>query len=128
MEGEEILDALRQGQQHRAGIGGAVTGENVIIGVSDGLKRVSFCVEQVAPLNTTVLILGETGTGKELVARAIHDSSARRDRTLVKLNCSALASELIESELFGHEKGAFTGAVARQIGRFELADGGTIFG
>ena len=87
----------------------------------------SFCVEQVAPPDTTVLILGETGTGKELVARMIHDSSARRDRPLVKVNCSALPSELIESELFGHEKGAFTGAIARQIGRFELADGGTIF-
>ena len=75
----------------------------------------------------TVLILGETGTGKELVARAVHGQSARRERPLVKVNCSALPGELIESELFGHEKGAFTGATGRQVGRFELADGGTIF-
>ncbi len=91
------------------------------------LKRVWFCVEQVAPIDTTVLILGETGTGKELVACAIHARSARRDRPLVKVNCAALPESLIESELFGHERGAFTGAVARQIGRFELAHGGTIF-
>jgi transcriptional regulator with GAF, ATPase, and Fis domain len=75
----------------------------------------------------TVLILGETGTGKELVARAVHERSFRRERSLVKVNCSALPGELIESELFGHEKGAFTGATGRQVGRFELADGGTIF-
>jgi formate hydrogenlyase transcriptional activator len=81
----------------------------------------------VAPTDTTVLILGETGTGKELVARGIHARSARRDRPLVKVNCPALSSELLESELFGHEKGAFTGAMAQQIGRFELTDGGTIF-
>ena len=86
-----------------------------------------FCVEQVAPIDTTVLILGETGTGKELVARAIHACSARRDRPLVKVNCATLPAMLIESELFGHERGAFTGATARQIGRFELAHGGTIF-
>jgi transcriptional regulator with GAF, ATPase, and Fis domain len=127
VESEEILNALRKGQQHRAGIGAVGTQPNVIIGVSDVLKRVLFCVEQVAPTDTTVLILGETGTGKELVARAIHEHSARRDRPLVKVNCSTLPSDLIESELFGHEKGAFTGAIAQQIGRFELADGGTIF-
>jgi transcriptional regulator with GAF, ATPase, and Fis domain len=75
----------------------------------------------------TVLIMGETGTGKELVARAVHERSMRRERSLVKVNCSALPGELIESELFGHEKGAFTGATGRQVGRFELADGGTIF-
>jgi formate hydrogenlyase transcriptional activator len=100
---------------------------NPIIGESGALKRVRFCIDQVAPTDTTVLILGETGTGKELVARTIHGRSARRDRPLVKVNCSTLPSDLIESELFGHEKGAFTGAIARQIGRFELADGGTIF-
>ena len=98
-----------------------VAQENVIIGESDAVKRVCFGIEQVAPTDTTVLILGETGTGKELAARAIHTRSARRDRPLVKVNCSTLPSELIESELFGHEKGAFTGAIARQIGRFELA-------
>jgi transcriptional regulator with GAF, ATPase, and Fis domain len=84
-------------------------------------------VEQVAVTDMTVLILGETGTGKELVARSVHARSARRERPLVKVNCSALPSELIESELFGHEKGSFTGASTRQIGRFELADGATIF-
>ena len=127
MEGEEIFNAIRKGQQHCAGIGAAGAQENVIIGESDAVKRVCFGIEQVAPTDTTVLILGETGTGKELAARAIHTRSARRDRPLVKVNCSTLPSELIESELFGHEKGAFTGAIARQIGRFELADGGTIF-
>jgi formate hydrogenlyase transcriptional activator len=127
METEEIFDAIRKGQQYRPGIGGAVADENDIIGESDAIKRVGFSIEQVAPTGTTVLILGETGTGKELTARAIHARSARRDRPLVKVNCSTLPSDLIESELFGHEKGAFTGAIARQIGRFELADGGTIF-
>ncbi len=98
-----------------------------IIGQSDALKYVLFKVEQVAPTDSTALILGETGTGKELVARAIHNESSRRDRPLVKVNCATLPSNLIESELFGHEKGAFTGAQIKQIGRFELADGGTIF-
>jgi transcriptional regulator with GAF, ATPase, and Fis domain len=98
-----------------------------IIGQSDALKYVLFKVEQVAPTDATALILGETGTGKELVARAIHNASSRGDRPLVKVNCATLPSNLIESELFGHEKGAFTGAQMKQIGRFELADGGTIF-
>ncbi|HKR61621.1 MAG TPA: sigma 54-interacting transcriptional regulator, partial [Pyrinomonadaceae bacterium] len=98
-----------------------------IVGQSDALKYVLFKIEQVAPTETTVLITGETGTGKELVARAIHSASARRDRPLVKVNCAALAPSLIESEFFGHEKGAFTGAGARKIGRFELANGATIF-
>ncbi|MEM9555890.1 MAG: sigma-54 dependent transcriptional regulator [Acidobacteriota bacterium] len=98
-----------------------------IIGDSEPLRRALHQVEQVAPLEATVLILGETGTGKELVARAIHDRSPRRERTLVKVNCAALPPSLIESELFGHEKGSFTGATTRRRGRFELADGGTIF-
>ncbi len=98
-----------------------------IISRSDALKKVLRKVEQVASADATVLILGETGTGKELFVRAIHNLSLRKDRPLVKVNCAALPSGLIESELFGHEKGAFTGALSRKIGRFELADGGTIF-
>jgi len=98
-----------------------------IIGTSPALKRVLQQVETVAPTDSTVLIQGETGTGKELVARAIHDRSARRERTFVKINCAAIPMGLLESELFGHEKGAFTGAIARKIGRFELAHLGTLF-
>ncbi|MBU0945543.1 MAG: sigma-54 dependent transcriptional regulator [Proteobacteria bacterium] len=98
-----------------------------IIGQSDSLKYVLFKVEQIAPSDTTVLILGETGTGKELAARAIHDLSLRKNRTLVKVNCAALSANLIESELFGHEKGAFTGSLSRHLGRFEVANGGTLF-
>jgi PAS domain S-box-containing protein len=98
-----------------------------IVGSSDALKYVLFKIEQVAPTDSTVLITGETGTGKELVARAIHTASTRRDRPMVKVNCAALSATLIESELFGHEKGSFTGALARKIGRFELADGATLF-
>lgn len=98
-----------------------------IVGQSDAIKYVLFKVTQVAPTNATVLITGETGTGKELVARAIHGASSRKGRAFIKVNCGALAPSLIESELFGHEKGAFTGAGARKLGRFELANGGTIF-
>jgi PAS domain S-box-containing protein len=98
-----------------------------IIGHSDAMSYVFFRVEQVAPQDATVLLLGETGTGKGLVARALHNRSARKDRPMITVNCTALPANLIESELFGREKGAFTGASARQMGRFELADGGTIF-
>jgi transcriptional regulator with GAF, ATPase, and Fis domain len=98
-----------------------------IVGRSDAIKYALFKIEQVAPTDATVLILGETGTGKELVARAIHSASPRKDRPLVKVNCAALSATLIESELFGHDKGAFTGASTRKVGRFELADGATIF-
>lgn len=98
-----------------------------IIGQSNILRETLFKVEQVAPTNTTVLISGETGVGKELIARAIHDSSRRRDRLLMKVNCAALTPSLIESELFGHERGAFTGAQNMQKGRFEIADGSTLF-
>ncbi len=98
-----------------------------IVGQSDAIKYVLFKLTQVAPIDTTVLITGETGTGKELVARAIHGASSRKDRPLIKVNCGALSPSLIESELFGHERGAFTGAAGRKLGRFELANGGTIF-
>jgi len=98
-----------------------------IIGRSASLRAVFDQVSVVAPTNSTVLILGETGTGKELLARAIHNRSSRRGRNLVRVNCAAIPSGLLESELFGHERGAFTGAIARKIGRFELANGGTLF-
>lgn len=98
-----------------------------IVGSSATLLEVLRQVEQIARLDSTVLILGETGTGKELIARAIHDRSARQNRALVKVNCGAISAGLVESELFGHVKGAFTGAIANREGRFKLADGGTIF-
>jgi formate hydrogenlyase transcriptional activator len=98
-----------------------------IIGNSPALERVLQQVEQVAPTDSTVLIQGETGTGKELVARAIHNLSMRCGQPIVKLNCAAIPFDLLESELFGHERGAFTGAIAQKIGRFELADKGTLF-
>ena len=98
-----------------------------IVGNSSVLKHVLELVETVAPSDSTVLLLGETGTGKELFARAIHDRSQRKDRTFVKLNCAAIPTGLLESELFGHEKGAFTGAITQKIGRMELADQGTLF-
>jgi len=98
-----------------------------VVGKSTVLRRVLRNVETVAPTDSTVLIYGETGTGKELIARAIHNLSPRRSKAFVKLNCAAIPTGLLESELFGHEKGAFTGAIAQRIGRFELADGGTIF-
>jgi len=98
-----------------------------IIGTSSALEAVLEQVEQVAPTDSTVLIQGETGTGKELIARAIHNLSARCGRPFVKLNCAAIPFDLLESELFGHERGAFTGAIAQRVGRFELADKGTLF-
>jgi transcriptional regulator with GAF, ATPase, and Fis domain len=98
-----------------------------IVGQSDGLKKVLAQVRQVAATDATVLLLGETGTGKELLATAIHDLSPRRERPMVKVNCAALPATLVESELFGREKGAYTGALSRQLGRFEMADGSTIF-
>ena len=98
-----------------------------IIGRSPALRSVLAQVERVAPTDSTVLILGETGTGKELIARAIHNISPRRGCPFVKLNCAAIPCDLLESEIFGHEKGAFTGALAQKIGRFEMADTGTLF-
>ncbi len=105
----------------------AAHGMGDLIGTSPALKQVLREVQQVAATDTTVLITGETGTGKELIARALHSLSARKDKMLVTLNCATIAAGIMESELFGHEKGAFTGALSRKIGRFELADGGTIF-
>ncbi len=104
------------------------TGEGFegIVGESSALRQVLQLAETVATSDSTVLLLGETGTGKELVARAIHDRSRRKDRTFVKLNCAAIPTGLLESELFGHERGAFTGAVTQKIGRLELADQGTL--
>jgi formate hydrogenlyase transcriptional activator len=107
-------------------IRGEMSFEN-IIGNSPAINHVLELVETVAPSDSTVLLLGETGTGKELIARAIHDRSRRKDRTFVKVNCAAIPTGLLESELFGHEKGAFTGAIAPKIGRMELADQGTLF-
>jgi formate hydrogenlyase transcriptional activator len=98
-----------------------------IIGKSPALESVLAQAEQVAPTDSTVLIQGETGTGKELIARAVHDLSSRFGRPFIKLNCAAIPFDLLESELFGHEKGAFTGAIAQKVGRFELADKGTLF-
>jgi len=97
-----------------------------ILGQSDGLKYVLYRAEQVAPTNTTVLILGETGSGKDLIAAAIHNMSPRKDRPMITVNCAALPANLIESELFGREKGAFTGADTRRVGRFEIAHGSTL--
>jgi formate hydrogenlyase transcriptional activator len=103
------------------------SGADSMIGQSPALRRVREQVEKVAATDSTVLIQGETGTGKELVARAIHDASRRRERALIAVNCAAMPRDLVESELFGHEKGSFTGAAQQRRGRFELADGGTLF-
>src|SRR5256886_7196904 len=94
-----------------------------IVGSSEGLRQVLAQVAKVAPTDSTVLILGETGTGKELIARAIHKRSRRASRAFIRVNCAAIPTSLIASELFGHEKGAFTGALQRRLGRFEAADG-----
>ena len=114
------LDYLRHTQQD-------IYNFDHIIGSSGALQRVLSVVKKVAKSNTTVLIRGETGTGKELIAGAIHHNSLRSNRNFVKVNCAALQENLLESELFGHEKGAFTGADKQRIGRFEQADGGTLF-
>ena len=117
-------------QDERLDLGSEISSEccfEDIVGKSAALRNVLDQVAIVAPTGSTVLLQGETGTGKELVARAIHNLSPRRERTFVRLNCAAIPSGLVESELFGHEKGAFTGALMQKRGRFELADGGTLF-
>jgi formate hydrogenlyase transcriptional activator len=123
----ELKDKLAQEKLYlEEEIRGEMNFEN-IVGSSPTLRHVLELVETVAPNDSTVLLLGETGTGKELIARAIHDRSRRKDRTFVKMNCAAIPTGLLESELFGHEKGAFTGAIAQKVGRLELADQGTLF-
>jgi len=127
---KEAEEALRRSEQEKRYLEAELTTTHRfdrLIGESAGLKRILKQVETVAPTEANVLILGETGTGKELIARAVHDLSSRRDHAFIKLNCSAIPSGLLESELFGHEKGAFTGAIAQKIGRLELAHYGTFF-
>jgi formate hydrogenlyase transcriptional activator len=123
----ELKDKLAQEKLYLEEEFRSEMGFEQIIGNSTALKHVLQQVETVAPNDSTVLLLGETGTGKELIARAIHDRSRRKQRTLVKLNCAAIPTGLLESELFGHEKGAFTGAISQKIGRLELADQDTLF-
>jgi formate hydrogenlyase transcriptional activator len=130
---EEMRDQARLAGDTSAGF--EVVGEPTpnedrfegIIGQSSALRSVLQMVEHVAPSDSTVLLLGETGTGKELIARAIHDFSSRRDHSFARVNCAAIPSGLLESELFGHERGAFTGAITQKVGRLELADQGTLF-
>jgi formate hydrogenlyase transcriptional activator len=123
----ELKDRLAQEKLYLEGEIRSEADFEGIIGQSSALRHVLQLVETVAASDSTVLLLGETGTGKELIARALHDRSRRRDRTLIKLNCAAIPTGLLESELFGHERGAFTGAITQKTGRLELADQGTLF-
>ena len=128
--GDKAAKTVSLERAHRFTFDAQVKDETVlhgVIGTSPALRSVLHQVERVAPTDSTVLVLGETGTGKELIARAIHNLSARCGRPFVKLNCAAIPFDLLESELFGHDKGAFTGAIAQKIGRFEMADTGTLF-
>jgi PAS domain S-box-containing protein len=127
LEWERRIRALTEETEYLREVIGDAPGEMGLVGRSAGARGVCHAIRQVAPTDATVLVLGETGTGKELVARAIHDASARRDKRLVRVNCAAIPETLIESEFFGHEKGAFTGAATRREGRFAQADGGTLF-
>jgi sigma-54 specific flagellar transcriptional regulator A len=120
---EQLTDALRGSQAQ----GGGRRTEVRLVGSSGPMASVNALVRQVAPFDSSVLVLGESGTGKEMVARSIHDCSSRRDKPFVAINCGAIPAELLESELFGHEKGAFTGAISTRKGRFEMAEGGTLF-
>ncbi len=126
-QAEAAVDTLKEAKAYLEAELGTNIGVGDVVGSAPALRHVLRQVERVARTDTTVLVTGETGTGKELIATAIHRASGRADRLLVKVNCAALPAGLIESELFGHERGAFTGAIARKIGRFELADGGTLF-
>ncbi|HYY23841.1 MAG TPA: sigma 54-interacting transcriptional regulator, partial [Candidatus Udaeobacter sp.] len=130
LEHREVTQSKQRLEEERVYLQQEIRAEHnfeEIIGQTRILRQALSQVETVAPTDSTVLILGETGTGKELVARAIHNRSSRRDHTFVKVNCAAIPLGLLESELFGHEKGAFTGAIAQRIGRFELAHRGTLF-
>src|SRR6202034_1346444 len=123
----ELTDKLKKEKLYLQDEIRSVLNFEEIVGESPALKHVLAQVNTVAPSDATVLVLGETGTGKELIARALHRLSRRKDGAFIKLNCAAIPTGLLESELFGHEKGAFTGAVSPKIGRMELADGGTLF-
>ncbi|MGC2577139.1 MAG: sigma 54-interacting transcriptional regulator, partial [Terrimicrobiaceae bacterium] len=127
LEAERRIRALTEEAESLRAVVGEAPGEMGIIGRSAGIRGVCNSIRQVAPTDATVLILGDTGTGKELVARATHEASARRSEALVRVNCAAIPESLIESEFFGHEKGAFTGATSQRAGRFAQADGGTLF-
>jgi len=128
-ETEEVVSArvVIDMSERRCGSPKNISRSGEVVGKSPALQAVFEQVERVAPTNATVLIQGETGTGKGLIAHAIHNSSSRRGRPCVKLDCAAIPLDPLESELFGHEKGAFTGAIAQRIGRFQLADKGTLF-
>jgi sigma-54 specific flagellar transcriptional regulator A len=128
----ELINALEQGQIYRESRRQRAQGQSLqlfrgLVGKSSGMQHVRHLIHQVAPTDATVLILGETGTGKEIAARNIHYFSKRRNKPFVAVNCGAIPDELLESELFGHEKGAFTGAITARVGRFEMAHGGTLF-
>lgn len=123
----EIKDKLSEGKSYLEGEIRTELNFEHIIGESPALKQTLAAAKTVAPSDASVVILGETGTGKELVARAIHQMSLRKEKSFIKVNCAAIPTGLLESELFGHEKGAFTGALAQKRGRLELADGGTLF-
>ncbi|HZX48826.1 MAG TPA: sigma-54 dependent transcriptional regulator, partial [Nitrospirota bacterium] len=122
----ELQDLQAENSQLKRNLQHRYDYEN-LIGSSEGIQKVCSLIEKVAETDSTILILGESGTGKELVARTIHYNSPRKNKPLIPINCGAIPETLLESELFGHEKGAFTGASATRIGRFELADGGTLF-
>ncbi len=126
-EGERLRDQLENENDYLRREVSTLQGSSLLVGASTALRQAFDAASQVAPTGATVLLVGETGTGKELFASQIHDLSPRRNRPMVRVNCSAIPSALIESELFGREKGAYTGALSSQAGRFEVADKSTLF-